>query len=73
MDLRCDSGILHGKLEDVVVEFKCKSARCGHQPGTVVLHRFNVLTGELLATVKFTDPTRRSNHATRNGISIRSA
>lgn len=56
MDLRCGSGILHGVLDDGVIEVKCKSQRCGHASGTVVLHQFDAGTGQLVRTLKFTDP-----------------
>lgn len=63
MELRCASGIKHGDLtvEDGVLEVKCRSKRCGHQPGTIVIHRFSVLTGALISTRKFNDPVRRDD------------
>lgn len=75
MDLRCDSGIKHGDLavEEGVLEVKCRSKRCGHQPGIVVIHRFDVKTGALISTHKFTDPVRRDSDAARHCVSVRSA
>jgi hypothetical protein len=56
MELRCASK-LHGILrEDGTVEIKCDSKFCGHGPGVVVLHRFNVHTGELVETRNFKNP-----------------
>lgn len=72
MDLRCVSGILHGKLMDGLLEVRCKSNRCGHRPGTIILHRFDVLSGQLVETKKFTDPIG-GKHAARHGLPIRNA
>jgi hypothetical protein len=59
VELRCDSK-LHGIVVDTgVVEVKCDSRFCGAQPGVTVLHRFDVVTGELVGTVKFKSPERR--------------
>lgn len=51
-DLRCESK-KHGELQDNAVEVKCSSRFCGANPDVVVIHRFDVRTGELLATRKF--------------------
>jgi hypothetical protein len=59
IELRCDNGILYGILvEEDVIEIKCRSQRCGASAGTVVLHRFSTVTGELLSTCKFAEPPR---------------
>jgi hypothetical protein len=59
MDLRCPSGILFGITDDGhTLEVKCKSNRCGHQPGVVVLHRFNIVTG-VATTLRFKDPANK--------------
>lgn len=57
MELRCDSGILHGIMvgEDII-EVPCRSRWCGKSAGVVVLHRFNVNTGKLLETLRFSEP-----------------
>lgn len=55
MELRCDSK-LHGILRDGdVLEVKCGSSLCGHGPGVVILHRFNLHTG-VVETLKYKDP-----------------
>ena len=54
-DVRCDNGILFGRLERGVLEVKCRSQRCGAYPGIVVLHRFDLATGELVATNRYKD------------------
>ncbi len=54
IELRCSNKILHGVLEPgVAIEVKCKSARCGAEPGVVVIHRISVITGEVLETKRF--------------------
>jgi hypothetical protein len=72
MDLRCDNGILFGRLEDDVVEVKCRSRRCGYEPGVVVLHRFSVLTGELKGTNLFKDPAH-NKEVKENVASLRTS
>ncbi len=59
MDLRCDNGILFGQVlpEEGLIEVKCRSRRCGHGVGEVVLHRFDLSTGELKGTLKFKNPS----------------
>lgn len=61
MELRCDNGILFGRVipEDSLLEVKCRSRRCGHEAGTVVLHRFSLETGELKGTLQFKQPAIR--------------
>lgn len=59
MELRCPNGILHGILTEGVIEVKCRSSRCGHQEGVVVLHMFNAQTGELMETSLYRDPIRK--------------
>ena len=55
MDVRCRSK-LHGRLiGDGLFEVACGSAFCGKKPGVVVLHRFNIATGELVETLRFKD------------------
>lgn len=57
-ELRCP-GTMHAKLGDNFVEVKCRRKACGFQPGTVVLHRFDFHTGDLIETLRFADPSRR--------------
>jgi hypothetical protein len=55
-ELRCEQGLLHGiVLPDGTLEVKCHSRFCGHMPGVVVLHRFDVHTGEV-TTRRYRDP-----------------
>jgi len=55
-DLRCQ-GKKHGVLiDDETVEIKCNSRWCGAASGIVVLHRFDLRSGELLETLRYADP-----------------
>lgn len=56
-DLRCP-GKRHAIIVESgsgIIEVKCDSRVCGAYPGRVVLHRFDVGSGELVETMKFTD------------------
>lgn len=56
MELRCPN-VLHGIItEQGLLEVDCRSRWCGKEPGNVVLHRFNLETGELVETLKFKAP-----------------
>lgn len=61
MDLRCENGIKFGEIdpEGRSLEVKCRSVRCGHRPGEVVLHKFDLKTGELQGTRKFRNPAKK--------------
>lgn len=54
MELRCDN-ILHGVLNDGLLEVKCRSRFCGAGPGVVVIHKFDPETGELVRTNRYKD------------------
>jgi hypothetical protein len=55
IDLRCN--VLHGVLiGDGHIEFKCRSRFCGYQSGVVILHYFDVHTGQLTNTLRFRSP-----------------
>lgn len=58
IELRCDNGVKYGELdlEDGTLEIKCRSRRCGHGPGVVVVHRFDLDSGKLLGTERFREP-----------------
>lgn len=74
-DLRCPNGIKFGELTTEFIEVKCRSRRCGAQPGVVVIHRFTH-EGSLIDTKHYRDPAFRNevnNHATRSQSSLRSA
>lgn len=59
MDVRCPHK-KHAVLDDHHIEVKCNSRFCGAEPGVVVLHVFDKITGELLRTSRFKDPAFRS-------------
>lgn len=74
MELRCDAKILHGITEGDTVEVTCKSKWCGKRPGVVVLHTFNIRTGELLTTRKFAEPREEgTDDSCSQGAAVRSA
>jgi len=58
MELRCDNSILFGVVDGNVLEVKCRSSRCGAEPGVVVLHRFDLHTGKLIETRKYKNPMK---------------
>lgn len=60
MDLRCHFK-LHGiVIEPGVFEVKCNSHLCGAGRGVVILHRFDLGTGQLIKTLVFHDtPIRK--------------
>lgn len=67
-DLRCEGPRLHGVVdpESMTIEVKCDRRRCGHEPGTVVLHTFDLLNGFLVNTRTFSDPAKKgTQHASR--------
>jgi hypothetical protein len=76
VELRCPSEILHGVVDDNIIEVRCRSNWCGHRAGTVVIHRFDLKTGECVSTLCFKDPTSKkgsANGSARSGVPIRSA
>lgn len=62
-ELRCDNRILFGRLDSdgsrQVLEVACRSRRCGYEAGVVVIHRFDLVTGDLMGTKRFRNPTRK--------------
>ena len=73
-ELRCGSKILHGVLDEDIVEVSCRSKWCGKRPGVVVIHRFNKNTGELLNTQRFQEPKEVNiNGTAHEGSSVRTA
>jgi hypothetical protein len=70
VELRCGKR-LHGILtDDGVLEVSCRSSLCGHRDGVVVIHKFDAVTGQLIGTVKYKDPTAaRKEQADGLGLS----
>jgi hypothetical protein len=61
MDLRCPHK-LHGVVigdASGVVEIQCRSRWCGSQSGVVVLHRFDLSTGDLMETRQYRSASRK--------------
>jgi hypothetical protein len=55
VELRCDMR-LHGVLTDEgEVEIACRSRLCGHEPGVLVIHKFDAVTGRFLGTKRYKD------------------
>lgn len=74
MELRCGSKILHGITEGDTIEVTCRSKWCGKAPGVVVLHTFNIHTGELVETRKFAEPREEGKNGSRQqGTAVRTA
>jgi hypothetical protein len=74
-ELRCAT-TMHGRmLDDTKLEVKCKRRACGHKPGVVVLHIFDVHTGMLLDTKKYADPQKGqvSYGSSEPGAAVRTA
>jgi hypothetical protein len=75
IELRCDKR-LHGVLtEGGLLDVSCRSALCGHRDGIVVIHSFDVDTGELIATKKYRDyPTvKEQGDALGHSTTVRNA
>jgi hypothetical protein len=62
IDLRCD-GTMHARLDldRGTLEVKCGRRRCGAAPDVVVLHTFNLNTGEMVDTRRFANPPRKED------------
>lgn len=66
IELRC-GGTMHGKLElPHKLEVKCGRRGCGAKRGVIVLHTFNLETGEMIGTKQFADPAYRKEHHDRS-------
>lgn len=65
-ELRC-GGTMHGRMEDNLLEVKCSRRSCGVRPGVVVLHTFDITTGQLVDTKQFASPPKEgSQNGTRS-------
>lgn len=73
MEIRCENGIKFGEVVDGILEVKCRSSRCGHSAGVVVIHRFSLETGDFLETKRFKDITSRKEGGQHDRTSLRSA
>lgn len=73
-NLRCGS-TLHGRMMDATtLEVRCKRRACGAAPGVIVLHRFNIASGDLINTKKYADPRKElANGAKQSVTSIRAS
>lgn len=73
MDLRCEHK-LHGRVNHGVLEVMCRSALCGKRPGVVVMHYFDLRTGEM-TTRKYKEPNPKegASHALGHRTAVRHA
>ena len=68
-ELRC-SGTMHGRMTgEFLLEVKCHRRSCGAKKGVVVLHTFDVVTGELMSTQRYKEPSPVSKKGSSNGSS----
>lgn len=75
MELRC-GGTMHGRMDGFLLEVKCHRRSCGSKPGVVILHTFDVTTGELVSTKRFKDPVKKkgsSNGSSGSRTSVRNS
>jgi hypothetical protein len=73
IELRC-GGTMHGRMDGFLLEVKCGRRSCGAKPGVVVLHTFDVMTGELVGTARYKDPIKkkgRSNGSSGSRTAVR--
>lgn len=63
IELRCGK-TMHGKLSirEGRLEVKCGRRGCGAGRGIVVLHTFDIHTGEMVGTKRFADPVKKEEH-----------
>lgn len=66
LELRCP-GTMHAKLVDGGIEVKCRRRSCGYRRGVVVLHVFDLHTGQLVDTKKYAEP-REVSHGKRSAV-----
>lgn len=69
-ELRC-SHKLHAILDEGVVEVRCRSKLCGADSQTVVLHRFDSMTGEPLETRRYKEPSEVIRGTSSNRVALR--
>lgn len=62
IELRCGN-TMHGKLDVVSdqLEVKCGRRSCGAKRGVIVLHTFDLSTGNMVRTDLFADPVRNED------------
>lgn len=58
-ELRCDHKLFGILLDSNTLEVKCQSRFCGHERGTVALHRFDLRDGTLIETKVYKNPILR--------------
>jgi hypothetical protein len=79
-ELRCKGNKLHGlvvsEFAEGMIEFRCNSRFCGKEPGVIVLHRFDLGTGDV-ETRRYSDPAKLAtggeSGSTEPGTAVRTA
>jgi hypothetical protein len=73
-ELRC-GGTMHAKLlDDRILEVKCGRRSCGAKRGVVVLHTFDLNSGQMVGTARYAEPPKEGNsHGTGQLSAVRSA
>lgn len=68
IELRCPNK-MHGELDGnaCTITAKCSNSRCGARSGVVVLHKFDLFSGDLIDTKVFRDPIVASEGGEMNG------
>lgn len=61
-ELRCSEGKLFGIVVDGVLEVSCQSKFCRTQLGTMVIHRFDLATGNMLEDRRYRRPVKRGSN-----------
>jgi hypothetical protein len=68
-ELRC-GGTMHGRMvSEFLLEVKCHRRSCGAKKGVVVLHTFDTMTGDLVSTQRFKEPSPVRKKGSSNGSS----
>lgn len=57
VEMRCESRTLHGVIRDGLIEVKCRDRKCKKELGAATFHYFDPLTGELIKTNSYRDPS----------------
>lgn len=78
-ELTCASGRLLGVVDEMFVEIACRSTKCGKRPGVVVIHRFDMTSGDCVSTRRYTEAQEtltlkgEASDTSNEGSALRSA
>lgn len=70
VDLKCPNRSRHAVLypEEGFIEVKCDRKFCGAGKDRVILHRFDLGTGELIQTLRFAEPMRKAEDESKAAL-----